>query len=88
MNEMVCLVQTEDCYISECDNCPTTQLSDILTEYIESDHDEECSWTIWRKLNDKFDLRKVTGSLNSLLNEIVEDQWPYFVLHSYYNRQQ
>ena len=30
---------------------------------------------------------KVTGSLNSLLNEI-EDRWPYFVLRSYCNRQQ
>ena len=31
--------------------------------------------------------RKVTGSLNSLLNEI-EDRWPYFVPRSYCNRQQ
>ena len=43
MNEMVCPVQTEDCYISECDNCPTTQLAHILTEHIESDLDKECS---------------------------------------------
>ena len=77
----------ENCYIGECNNCSTTQLANILTEYIESDLDEECSWTLWRKLNNKFDLQKVTGSLNSLLNKI-EDQWPYFVLHAYCNRQQ
>ena len=80
-------MQTENCYIGQCNNCPTTQLVNILTKYIESDLDEECSWTGWRKLNNKFDLQKVTGSLNSLLNEI-EGQWPYFVLHSYCNRQQ
>ena len=87
VNEMICPMQTENCYIGECNNCPTTQLANILTEYIESDLHEDCSWTVWRKLNNKFDLQKVTGSLNSLLNEI-EEQWPYSVLHSYCNRQQ
>ena len=84
---MVCPVQTENCYIGECNNCPTTQLANILTEHIESNLDEECSWIIWRKLNNKFNLHKVTGSLNSLLNEI-EEQWLYFLMHSHCNRQQ
>ena len=84
---MVCPAQTENCYIGECNNCPTTQLANILTEHIESNLDEECSWIIWRKLNNKFDLHKVTGSLDSLLNEI-EEQWHYFLMHSYCNRQQ
>ena len=65
-------MQTENCYIGECNNCPTTQLENSFTEYIESDLDKECSWTVWRKLNNKFDLQKVTGSLNSLLNEIED----------------
>ena len=55
-------------------------------EHIEMDLDEECSWTIWKKLNTKFDLHKVTGSLDSLLSEI-EDQWPHFLQHTYHNRQ-
>jgi hypothetical protein len=87
VRRMVCSVETEDCYIGECDNCPTAQLANILTEHIEMDFDEECSWTIWRKLNTKFDLHKVTGSLDSLLSE-VEEQWPYFLRHTYYNQQQ
>ena len=87
VRRMVCSVETEDCYIGECDNCPTAQLTNILTEHIETDLDEECSWTIWRKLNTKFDLHKVTGSLDSLLSE-VEEQWPHFLQHTYYNRQQ
>ena len=87
IHEMVCPVQTENCYIGECNNCPTTQLANILTEHIESNLDEECSWIIWRKLNNKFDLHKVTGSLDPLLNEI-EEQWPYFLMHLYCNRQQ
>jgi hypothetical protein len=87
INQMVCSEQTEDCYIDECDDCPATELTTILTERIEINLDEECSWTIWKKLNNKFDLQKVIGSLNALLNE-MEEQWSYFLLHSYYNRQQ
>jgi hypothetical protein len=87
INQMVCSEQTEDCYIGECDDCPATELTTILTERMEINLDEECSWTIWKKLNNKFDLQKVIGSLNALLNE-MEEQWSYFLLHSYYNRQQ
>jgi hypothetical protein len=87
INQMVCSEQTEDCYIGECDDCPATELTAILTERMEINLDEECLWTIWKKLNNKFDLQKVIGSLNALLNE-MEEQWSYFLLHSYYNRQQ
>lgn len=87
IDQMVCSVKTEDCYIGECDDCPTISLTEILTKHIQCDLDEECSWTIWKKLNSKFDLQKVTGSLDSLLNEI-EEQWPCFLLHSYCNQQQ
>jgi hypothetical protein len=87
INQMVCSEQTEDCYIGECDDCPATELTTILTERMEINLDEECLWTMWKKLNNKFDLQKVIGSLNALLNE-MEEQWSYFLLHSYYNRQQ
>ena len=84
---MICPVETEGCYTGECSQCPTTQLQDILTERLEIDLNGECSWTIWKKMNNKFDLQKVTGSLDSLLNEIV-NQWSNYLLHTYCNRQQ
>lgn len=84
---MICPIASEDCYTGECDQCPSAQLQNLLTEHIAIDLDDDCSWTIWKKLNNKFDLQKVTGSLDSLLCEI-EEQWPYFLLHTYYNRQQ
>lgn len=87
IDRMVCSISTEDCYISECDSCPTMNLIEILTEHTQRDLDEECSWTIWKKLDKKFDLQQVTGSLDSLLQEIQE-QWKYFLWHSYCNRQQ
>ena len=87
VSRMTCPVQAEGCYTGECSQCPTTQLHDILTERIEIDLDEECSWTIWRKMNNKLDLHKVTGSLAALLSEI-DEQWPVYLLHTYCYRQQ
>jgi hypothetical protein len=84
---MTCPKHAEGCYTGECSQCPTMQLQDILTERIEIDLDDECSWTIWKKMNNKFDLHKVTGSLDSLLNEI-DEQWPNYLLHTYCYRQQ
>ena len=50
------------------------------------DLDEECGWTMWKKVNNKFDLQQITGSVDSLLTEI-EDKWDVFLFHVYYNRQ-
>lgn len=87
IERMVCPVPTENCYVGECGDCPTMDLTEILTTNIQHDLDEECSWTVWKKLNKKFDLQRVTGSFDSLLGEI-ENQWSYFLLHSYCNRKQ
>ncbi len=84
---MICHIETEECYTNECNHCSTAQLQNILTEHITIELDDDCSWNIWKKLNNKFDLQKVTGSLDSLLCEI-EGQWPFFLLHAYCNRQQ
>ena len=51
------------------------------------DLDDECSWTLWKKVNSKFDLQQMIGSVDSLLTEI-EERWPVFLHHTYCNRQQ
>lgn len=84
---MVCPTETEDCFTGECGDCPKAQLANLLTESVAIDLDEECSWFIWKKLNNKFDLHQLTGSLDSLLNE-MEERWSQFLLHTYNNRQQ
>jgi len=42
---------------------------------------------VWKKVNNKFDLQQITGSVDSLLTEI-EDKWDVFLFHVYCNRQQ
>jgi len=51
------------------------------------DLDEECSWTLWKKVNNKFDLQQMSGSVDSLLTEI-EERWSLFLLHTHINREQ
>ena len=60
---------------------------DILTNNNEIDTDDNCSWTIWKKLNNKFDLQRMFGSVDSLITEI-EERWSGFLQHVYCNRQQ
>jgi hypothetical protein len=84
---MVCNAETEDCFYGRCGSCPKENIIDNLINKNDMDVDEECSWTIWKKLNSKFDLQKVSGSVDSLLTEI-EERWPAFLIHTYLNRQQ
>ena len=85
--QLVCTAQQEECFIGECDNCPIEKLVNILTQNNAMDLDEECGWTMWKKVNNKFDLQQITGSVDSLLTEI-EDKWDVFLFHVYCNRQQ
>lgn len=87
ITRMVCPVEHEECFIGECDNCPIEDLTDILTRNNVMDCDEECSWTVWKKVNNKFDLQQITGTVDSLLTEI-EEKWDGFLSHVYFNRQQ
>ncbi|CAF4573403.1 unnamed protein product, partial [Rotaria sp. Silwood2] len=74
-------------FIGECQQCSTKSLINILTRNINVDLDENCSWTIWQKLNNKFDLQQTTGSVEALLAQI-EEQWFPFILHTFCNRSQ
>ena len=80
---MICSDETEDCFGGNCGHCPNDNLIDILTNENEIDLDDNCSWTLWKKVNNKFDLQRVVGSVDSLLTEI-EERWSDL----YYNRQQ
>ena len=86
----MCDKPTEECFTNECDSCSTNKsLTQLLTEDFDDDIDSDglCSWTVWKKIDNKFDLHKVNASIDSLLFEMNE-QWLPFLLHSYCNRQQ
>lgn len=81
---------TEEYFTSECDSCSENKsLTQLLTEDFgcDIDFDDLCSWMVWEKTNNKFDLQKVNAPIDLLIFEMNE-QWPSFLLHSYCNRQQ
>ena len=84
---MVCTVETEECFSGICPQCLSQSLTDVLINNYDVDLDDECSWTLWKKVDNKFDLQEVVSSVESLLKE-VETRWPAFLLHTYCNRQQ
>ena len=72
INQMVCQDDMEDCFINECEHCSTKSIVNILTNNINVDFDDSCSWTIWKKLNNKFDLQQMTASTEALLAQMEE----------------
>jgi hypothetical protein len=87
ITQMVCTVSNEKCFNGECDVCSTKIITDIHTDNNMIDLDDECTWNLWKKLNNKFDLQQMSGSADSLLTEI-EEKWSPFLLHTYINREQ
>ena len=85
--KMVCTVETEECFMKQWDYCPVETLIEVLINSSSIDLDDECTWTLWKKVNNKFDLQQVVGSVDSLITE-AEERWPAFLLHTCCNRQQ
>ena len=83
---MVCTVEKEDCFNGTCQNCPEETIIEIIIGNNIIDMDDECSWTIWKKMKNNFDLQYIIGTVDSLLTTI-EESWPT-LLHTYYSRQQ
>ena len=69
---MVCTVEKEDCFNGTCQNCPEETIIEIIIGYNIIDMDDECSWTIWKKMKNKFDLQYIIGTVDSLLTTIEE----------------
>jgi len=84
---MICTIEKEECYNGTCENCPEETVIDILIGNSIIDMDDECSWTMWKRIKNKFDLQHISGSVDSLLT-MIEESWPTFLLHTYRNRQQ
>ncbi|CAM2703613.1 unnamed protein product [Rotaria socialis] len=87
ITRMVCTTQKEEYFNEEFDDCPIENITDVLTHNNSMDLDEECSWTLWKKVDNKFDLQQMIDSVDSLLTEIKE-RWSTFLLHTYSNREQ
>ena len=78
---MVCAVETEDCFNGKCSQCPKGHLMNILMDRTDIDLDDDCSWIIWKKVNNKFDLQHMTRSIDSLVTESTRDGLQFCFTH-------
>ncbi len=56
-------------------------------KYRSSGKPNTASWSIWKKVNSRYELFHLTGTFRVLLEEI-DDLWPNFITHSFYSHQQ
>ena len=84
---MVCVTQKEECFSGLCNDYPIKNITNIFTHNSAIDLDEEGSWTLWKRFNNKFYLQQMIISVDFLLAEF-EERWLAFLLHTYCNRQQ
>ena len=64
ISRMTCTIEKED--------CPEETIIDTLIGSSIIDMDDECSWTLWKKVKNKFDLQHIIGSVDSLLTTIED----------------
>jgi hypothetical protein len=83
----ICKTPSEYCYYRECTNCHHLIASDILADGIDVELQDVASWSIWKKVNSRYELIHVTGSFQALLEEI-DELWPNFITHNFYMHQQ
>ena len=85
--QMVCTAEKEEWFNGLCDDRPTETIMNFLINNSIIHMDDEFSWTLSKKVNSKFDLQQMIGSVDSLLTE-TEERWSLFLMHTYINRQQ
>ena len=87
INSIVCDSESENCCSGLCAECSTRVPSAVLLDTQGVDEDDDITWNIWKRINKKVTLQKITGSISSLLDEI-DERWSKFLLHTFTNRQQ
>ncbi|CAF4706591.1 unnamed protein product [Rotaria socialis] len=87
IEETICTSPSEFCYYRQCVNCHQLKASDILSDGIDIQIEDSASWSIWKKLNSRYELLHLTGTFRALLEEI-DSLWSNFIIHNFYTREQ
>ena len=85
--QTICISPSESCYYRQCDDCRHLKASDILSDGIDIEIRDSASWSIWKKVNVRYELLHLTGTFQALMEEI-DDLWPNFITHSFYTHKQ
>ncbi|CAF4696600.1 unnamed protein product, partial [Rotaria sp. Silwood2] len=75
VEKTICTFPSKHCYYRLCTNCLHLKISDILSDGIDVEIQDSASWSIWKKLNSRYELLHLTGTFRALLEEI-DNLWP------------
>lgn len=87
IEQTVCTQPSEYCYYRQCVHCRQLKASDILSDGIDVETQDLASWSIWKKVNSRYELLHLTGTFRVLL-EVIDNLWPDFLTHSFYSHKQ
>ncbi|CAF1419424.1 unnamed protein product [Rotaria magnacalcarata] len=87
LEQTICTSSSEYCYYGQCDNCQHLKASDILSDGVDVEIQDLASWSIWKKVNVRYELLHLTGTFEALMEEI-DDLWSHFIKHSFYTHKQ
>ena len=87
LEQTLCTSPSEQCHYRRCVHCRNLKASDILSDGIDVEIQDLASWSIWKKVNTRYELLHQTGTFRTLLKEI-DDLWPSFIKHSFCTREQ
>jgi hypothetical protein len=87
VEKTICAFPSEHCYSRLCTNCLHLKASDILSDGIDVEIQDSASWSIWKRLNSRYELLHLTGTFRAFLKE-NDNLWPNFITHTFYTREQ
>ncbi|CAF3895827.1 unnamed protein product, partial [Rotaria sp. Silwood1] len=64
IEETICKSPSESCHYRQCANCRHLTASAILSDGIDIETEDSASWSIWKKLNSRYELLHLTDKYN------------------------
>ncbi|CAF0996206.1 unnamed protein product [Didymodactylos carnosus] len=59
--------------IQDCVECSSTKPSEIVSNFFDGDEDDQATWTVWKRVDKKVDLQRITGNIQSLF-DVLDNQ--------------
>lgn len=87
IEKTICSSATEDCFYRRCIDCLEKKPSIILLEGLDVEIYDLASWSMWKKTRSRYELLHLSGTLETLLEEL-DDLWSAFLIHSFYTAKQ
>ena len=87
LEQTICISPSESCCYRQCNDCRHLKASNILSDGVDIEIHDSTSWSLWKKVNVRYELLHLSGTFQALMEE-VDDLWSNFITHSFYTHKQ